>query len=392
MKVGILTYHSVCNFGANLQALSTFSYFKKKGYDVKIINWYPENLEKYYLKKIPIVQQRAHRQFVEKYFILTELCRTKEDVDRVLRKEQFDGIVIGSDAVFSYIPFLQRIHPSRKTFIGVTRVSDDHKYPNPFWGEFDSNAKLFSMSVSAQYLDIDKCLPWTKRKIKRSLSRFEYISVRDRWTKGILEKLLGKSVELTPDPVFGFNDNVKIDESTIDVILKKYDLGEDYIILSFCDKIYPDIWFNKLYQLLKEKNITVVNLSMPEGLIDIRADVSIDVPINPIEWYILIMKSKGYIGQRMHPMIVALNNLVPFFVFDHYAYKKGGKKNESSKIYDILERANLLELYQDVNSKMVDAIIVVERIMSFDKPKVQKFIEEYSNMYHNMMSKITENI
>lgn len=392
MKVGILTYHSVCNFGANLQALSTFSYFKNKGYDVKIINWYPESLENYYLKKIPIEQQKAHKQFVEKYLVLTELCRTKEDIERVIEKEQFDAIIIGSDAVFSYIPFLKRIHPSRKTLIGITKVSDDHKYPNPFWGEFKSKAKLFSMSASAQYLDIDKCFPWTKRKIKKSLGRFEYISVRDRWTKGIFDKLLARPVELTPDPVFGFNDNVKIDGVTIDDVLRKHNLNSDYVILSFCSNIYPKTWFDKLYQCLKEKNITVVNLSMPEGLIDVRADIVIDVPINPIEWYILIMKSRGYIGQRMHPMIVALNNLVPFFVFDHYAYKKGEKRKESSKIYDILERANLLECYHDVGNKVIGANIVVERIMSYDKLKAEKFIEEYSKKYHKMMTKIIDNI
>lgn len=392
MKVGILTYHSVCNFGANLQALSTFSYFKNRGYVVKIINWYPENLENYYLNKIPKEQQYAHKQFIEKNLILTDLCRTTDELNNVLIKEDFDGIVIGSDAVFSYIPFLKRIHPSRKTLIGITKVSDDHKFPNPFWGDFKSKAKIFSLSASAQYLDIDKCLPWTKRSIKKALERFTYLSVRDRWTKNIFEKLLGKTIEITPDPVFGFNDNVKIDNLTVSTVLNKYSLNSNYVVISFCNHIYHQTWYNELYSLLKKNNFTVVNLSMPEGLVEVKSDINIKVPIDPIDWYIIIMKSKGYIGQRMHPMIVALSNIVPFFVFDHYAYKKGNKRNDSSKIYDILERANLLECYHDIYSKNIDTSIVVERIMSFNKQKVEKFVEEYRLKYHKMMVKITENI
>ena len=36
MRIGILTFYKVANFGANLQALSTFYYLKSKGFDVKI--------------------------------------------------------------------------------------------------------------------------------------------------------------------------------------------------------------------------------------------------------------------------------------------------------------------------------------------------------------------
>ena len=34
MKIGILTFYRVANFGANLQALSTYSYLCKHGHEV----------------------------------------------------------------------------------------------------------------------------------------------------------------------------------------------------------------------------------------------------------------------------------------------------------------------------------------------------------------------
>lgn len=34
MKIGVLTYYRTGNFGANLQAVSTYNYLKKKGHEV----------------------------------------------------------------------------------------------------------------------------------------------------------------------------------------------------------------------------------------------------------------------------------------------------------------------------------------------------------------------
>lgn len=39
MKIGILTFANVPNFGANLQALSTISYLQNHGYNPILIKW-----------------------------------------------------------------------------------------------------------------------------------------------------------------------------------------------------------------------------------------------------------------------------------------------------------------------------------------------------------------
>ena len=83
-KIGILTYHSVYNFGANLQALSTLCYFRNHGYDVKIINWRPRDLLKNYAESTPVKQAKVHETFYECFFDLTEICYTDEDIVRVI--------------------------------------------------------------------------------------------------------------------------------------------------------------------------------------------------------------------------------------------------------------------------------------------------------------------
>ena len=100
MKIGILTYHFVSNFGENLQTLSTFGYFQNVGHDPIIINWVPEDLEKYYEKVVPIEQNVAFHKFAkDRYSSITKVCRNSLDIARVIEDENIELLVIGSDAV-----------------------------------------------------------------------------------------------------------------------------------------------------------------------------------------------------------------------------------------------------------------------------------------------------
>ena len=65
----------------------------------------------------------------------------------------------------------------------------------------------------------------------------------------------------------------------------------------------------------------------------------IEIPVSPIEWYLVIKNSKGYVGNNMHPIVSSIHNRVPFFVFDHYTGKSiiGNKSYlYQSKVYEVL--------------------------------------------------------
>lgn len=393
MKIGLLTYHSVCNFGANLQTLSTVSFFKNRGIDIFVINWYPDDLENYYSKIVSEEQQKKHLDFVEEQLPITKRCRTSEEVSKIIKSYSFDAIIVGSDAVFSYIPILKRLHWCRQTVLAYTKVSSDHCFPNPFWADFkDDNdgLKVVAMSVSAQFLDYEKCFFFEKRKIRRALQKYSDVMVRDRWTQKVINLLTGIKPEITPDPVFGFNLNVNYNISKEDIV-KKYGLCEKYVLLSFCSYIVSHEWLEELYDLFHNHGYLVVNLAMPEGCLNFRCDVRIDVPLNPLDWYFIIKYSNGYIGQRMHPLIVSLHNLVPFFIFDHYVCKQDDLY--SSKIYDLVDRACLMKNYCNLREKLRPSPIhVFELIVSFDFESSALFLEKYTNDYLKMMNKILDRL
>ena len=391
MKIGLLTYHAASNFGAQLQTLSTVKYFQNLNYEIIVINWQPVGLTEYYKKGVREDQRKMHEEFIKRYLPVSRLCKTSDDIKQVIAQENIEAIIIGSDAVFSYIPFLRRLHLSRKTFIGISHPTEDHLFPNRCWGDFlsgNNRIKLFAMSASAQYFDIEKCFPWTKKNIAKALERFTCITVRDRWTQSVIHGLTNNTPDITPDPVFAFNDNLQLEYHPED-IYEKFNLSEKYVLLSYCSLIYEASWYDKLYAILRENGYRVVSLPMPEGNISIKSDIEIKLPLDPLDWYNIIRYSAGYIGQRMHPMIVAFHNLVPFVSFDHYAYKKGKNQLFSSKIYDLLDRAGLLSNYINIASPdEISPENVYEALHNFDRKAATTFVSTYKSSYDKMMNKI----
>ncbi len=84
-----------------------------------------------------------------------------------------------------------------------------------------------------------------------------------------------------------------------------------------------------------------VDLSIPMGIIfKYNMEYEIKSPLSPLDWYALIKYSSGYVGQNMHPIIVALHNAIPLYSFDNYGNKRFYKiisNKNSSKIFQLLK-------------------------------------------------------
>ena len=145
MKIGILTYHAVPNFGAQLQTLSTVCYLKNHGYTPIVLNWYPKDLEDMYASFIPHDQLRCHADFAQNFFPLSVLCRQEQDLLCEIEQQRLDAILLGSDALFKYVPVLRRKKIKMGRF--VPRIvpafapSVERLHGNPFFGGFISKLK-----------------------------------------------------------------------------------------------------------------------------------------------------------------------------------------------------------------------------------------------------------
>ena len=399
--VGILTFAKVANFGANLQGLSTYSYFKNKGYRPVFIDWEPEDFAIRQSNDVKTKQGQAHFSFFDSLCNFTCKCRNDEDIIKAVDDYSIDMLVVGSDAVLQHHPFWTRIKiPTRRIFY-YDRMDSTRLFPNPFWGTFYSalskRIPMALMSGSSQNSPYRSFGKDEKKQMCLYLNNFSYISVRDMWTKRMVEYITDNHLHpnITPDPVFAFNQNVGEMIPSKKEILKKYNLPEQYCLISFLDQIVSVEWLKKLDTILNKKSISCVALPMPRGILFNHCfNYSIDSPLSPIDWYALIKYSSGYVGQNMHPIVVSLHNAVPFFSFDTYGVSNFGGlfyKEKSSKIYDVLSNFNLLQNRCVGNNRFVkqpSPEFVAEQLLLFDKQVVMSKSGEYYSAYCQMMQNI----
>lgn len=408
MKIGIITYHCVCNFGAQLQAVSTVGFLRRKGYDTVVIHWYPQDLDDMYKKKISSEQYAEHIKFAEQNMPLTKLCRTESELLNVINENNLDAILLGSDALFKFLPRSERKIFSKQKLRIVDKpfASDQILEGNPFWGSFIPKLKkdipVVVVSVSSQNAAYKKTNKYEFNQLKTALERFKYISVRDEWTKNLVEYFTGNTnIRVTPDPVFSFNQNTDLSVPSKQEIQEKYNIPDKYVLLSFKSNAITTKFISEIETRLTVEGYTSVAFLHPEGLKDYGLTHKITIPLSPLDWYYLIKYSSGYIGERMHPIVVALHNSIPFFCFDEYGtikkripyINKFGKFiPESSKIHHILSKAGLLNNMVQMKLGLKYAISqeIVERFLSIDKQQLLDFSKSQQLSYEKSMNEILE--
>ena len=396
MKIGVITYFCVPNFGAQLQVLSTLGALRNMGHEAKLINWYPRSLENIYKRYVSKAQRNCQLQFARDQYPLTSLCRKEDDLLRVIEKEDFDMIFTGSDALFRYVPQCNRFPAFswRKMRYVNNYTSCEDIADNPFfctyYPKLHKKIPVVAFSVSSQSCPFYLMTKSERDRMSSCMKNFRHITVRDEWTQKMVTEVAGiKDVPITPDPVFAFNSNIASPLPNLKDLVDGYHLPENYALVSFPVDSVSSIYVQQIADLLKERGITLVALPVPEGLNDFGLDHSIPLPLDPLTWYALIVNSRGYIGTRMHPVIVCLHNAIPFFSYDGNGTinADGSFNTRSSKTYDILLRAGLQDNIFMTNSgaPLPSADSVVDHLLSFDREKCASFANVMRDKYNQAM-------
>lgn len=398
MKIGVITYYKVMNFGATLQAVSTYCYLKNNGYEPIFINYMKREARSSMEKGLLTgnSQWKAQLNFVNSIIVnQTAICETVDEVMKEIEINKIEAIIVGSDALLQHHPFLSRLRKGRRKPFYVEKISSDRLFPNLFWGVgIADKIPMAIMSVSSQNSAYQYFLPWTKHAMQRSLSNMKYISVRDTWSQDMLREILHRDVPVTPDPVFAFNQNVGDLVPSKEEIISKFNLPENYVLLSLFGQALSKEQISELQDLFAKDNVDLAMLPMPTGgTFDYEVKHDIRFPLSPIDWYALIKYSKGYIGNNMHPIVVSLHNAVPCFSLDNWGRVNfhGEKVNDdSSKILHIMKVFGVKQ-----NHRMVDKGVcsvtpseIYNGIKSFPCEKVAEQSEKYTVEYHNMMNSI----
>lgn len=400
-NIGILTFYRSENFGANLQALSTYRYFENAGYTPWMVYYaseaYCENQRR---RRDVSPQLTAHLDFVDRMMPRqTAVCHTADEINRQLRDHGIDCMVMGSDAIVQHHPLLSRIHRGNRKPVYIERPTPERMFPNLFWGVgINPEVRLAYMSVSSQNSAYRLFSRRLKKEMARALGRFGYISLRDGWTRAMFESVTGKSYPCTPDPVFAFNHNAASLLAPKEQTIARFGLPERYVLVSLMGQTVTRDDLSRLASEFDKHGLECVALPMPTGHgFDHGFPHAIPEPLDPADWYNLIRHSSGYVGSNMHPVIVALHNAVPCYSIDFWGARdfwNRPRRDGSSKVEDILSRFGLSANHSFISGKTcaIEPREIVDRIVNFPREAVKAKAAEMQTLYLAMMADIEKSL
>lgn len=406
MKIGVLTFLHVANFGANLQATSTYYYLKNQGhtpifinytsYQVEITNKISQLKKKLQNRSISI-QTLEHEKFIkEQIKNQTRNVHTCSQVFEVIKEEGIEAVIIGSDAVAQHWPLFSTLKLGKHRPFWIEPLQQERRFPNPFWGVgFSDKIPTAMMSVSSQNSKYPIFTKSVLKRIAKQIDTMTYVSVRDAWTKDMmLAAQPSSSIEVTPDPVFALNYNLGDLIPSENDIRRKFELPDKYVLIGLRSQVYTYEELDKMNELLMSEGKECVAFNI-DGVYAYKHPFKYEIklPLNPLDWFGLIKYASAYIGSNMHPIVSSLTNGVPCFSIDNWGIVDfwGKKKtSKSSKVYDVLSQYGLTDYWCSIENGKCSTTVekIIEKLHNFPTDKVKQISIKRVNVYKNMMERI----
>lgn len=395
MKIGILTYYRVPNFGANLQAISTYHYLKKQGHEAYFIDYMSYYSAYIYRRTYPKSEQlRLHFKFIDDSLPqLKGKIRGSKDILAIAKENRLDAIIIGSDAVLQHFPLFSTLRWGQGLKAWLRPIQAERRFPNAFWGcGLVDELPIAMFSVSSQNSPYQKWCSFTKNRMAKCLEKLRYMSVRDVWTKELVNAVTPNvQPEITPDPVFAFNQNTGHLIPSKDEICNKFGLNEKYALVGLHGNILSAKTIMDIEAKFKERGIQTVAFPI-RNTSSLPYEKKIPYPLHPLDWYGLLKYSSAYIGSNMHPIVVSLHNAVPCFSIDNWGTTNfWGKRIDdgSSKVQDILTRYGLAENRKVITDGKCE-VTADELFAALDAYSIEK-VADYSALQYSRYDKMMQN-
>lgn len=329
MKIGILTFHSAHNYGAVLQSMGLFSYLTKLGYEVEIIDYRPEWVRKIYSWNIFLLNDIRDVKTLLKLFLLLPFAIVRYyKFERLISNwysptlkdpinKQYDCIFIGSDQVWN---------------INITNGFDYY-----YWGDFKIGERpclvSYATSMSENELSIEE-----KNEIAKKISKFNCISVREKFAQEKLSNFTNKEITITVDPTLLHNYNFWNKLASKKIISKPY-------LLYYQARTNSDS-LEYAKKIAKKKNLYFVNLSV---LVNNPNNYRV-LTANPSDFLSLIKYSDYVVTTSFHGTVFAI-----IFHKDFISIKLGDGKD--GRTMDLLSSLGLLYRMISINDVIPNTII-----------------------------------
>ncbi|MFR5683621.1 MAG: polysaccharide pyruvyl transferase family protein [Clostridia bacterium] len=345
MKIGILTYHWVKNYGGNLQAYALKETLKEIFQcKVNIIDYRPDIVVKPYaiinkanpvlfLKTLiasPVTFQKykKYSKFIKQYGNLSKQTYYQEEELKIIN-QQYDVFITGSDQVWN------------------TRITGQllDSYCLSF---ADQSKKRISYAASIGNSEIEEKY---KEQYKEKLNQLDAISVREETAQKLLQPLIDKKIEIVLDPTLLLNKE-KWNRVAIEPKIKS-----SYILVYSLEE---NKQLNKIVNYIaKITGLDVITFDLRNKYVNGKKSAYMSGPREFIGWF---KKAEYVITNSFHGTIFSLIYHKKFYTIPH--------SNRGSRMTDLLSMLNLSDrvlyhindlkeknLEEEINYKTIEEVL-----------------------------------
>lgn len=367
MKVGIMSMQKIINYGSLLQAYGLKKIIESMGdYSVEFVDYKAEapiaednrkaepvliNKTKRILKLVFSPKYRKRRKYDIKQNSLFGVYYNKFKsewlknilgiTDDMNYTPELDVLVIGSDEVFN-----------------CTQSGNDVGYSLQLFGKDNRAKKLISYAASFGSTTYKNLVDYNiVDEIGNYLSKFDCLSVRDKNSKEIVEKLTGKSAAENVDPVLVYDFEKEV--------TKRIDMKDYIVVYAYSGRINEKE--AKAIQEFAHKNgKRTLSIGVAQSFTDeyVLAD--------PFEMLAYIKNADYVVTDTFHGTVFSIKYQVPFATII--------RESNKQKLTDLLCRFNL-------ESRILRNIDEIENIMKnpLDKEKIKQYIRIYQEDAHSYL-------
>ena len=328
MRIGIITWFTGPNYGTNLQAIALQYYLRKQGHEVEIVNceveskyaknrrtffervaFQPEKYAEKFARRVFFKNEIASRDkklanAIQKNCVLTKRCENEKDLIEIFNS--FNLLISGSDQIWN-----------------------PNWYHRFYYADYDGvTTRRISYAPSMGVMTIE---PEVKPEIRRSVSKYDVVSVREDKAVSLLEPYSKNKPVVVVDPT------LLLDSNDWASILPPTGAApkSDYVLGFFIEGNFDHLHATKNFAKQKKMKYVFVPYS---GLSyyqigDRRADAGLEDLLE------LIRNARYVITDSFHITVFSIIHRKQFYSF--MRYRENPVTSTNSRIRNLLHTAGL---------------------------------------------------
>lgn len=323
MKVCIVTVHKSLNSGSYLQAIALERVMREKGINVYFLKTSMlENIVNCLIIAIKKAVKLKINDCKSALALIFNFCRAQKHIREInpQKNKDIDCFVIGSDTLWNFAD--AGFNKYKKRYLCL---------------DFDKT-RLVTYAVSAGNADYETF--YNDETIVKGIKKIDAISVRDAYTKELVDKITGKESALVLDPT---------------LLLSREDFAqmegncsnEGYILIYMFEKLSEEMK-KSLIDLKEKTGKKIVSFG------GYRAFADVNVSNDPFKFLYYFNHADMVITDTFHGTIFSIINRKPFAEF-------GGHKKKVSELL------SMLELNGQICEKAEDMEKIINKKIDYDK-------------------------